>query len=73
MAHLDEQVGVGGLLLVYGLVKIAGLFSGGKKADAHHAAEKKAVEFPQPKRDWEAEKREFVEAYVRAYQQQHHH
>ena len=66
-------MGVGGLLLVYGLVKIAGLFSGGgKKADAHHAAEKKAVvEFPQPKRDWEAEKREFVEAYVRAHQQHH--
>jgi hypothetical protein len=60
----------GGLLFGYVLFKLATFSSGSKKAVAAHAADPlhpPIVAFPEPKRDWEQERKEFIDSYVKAH------
>ena len=65
------HVGLLGLVGVYAVVKsLIWVTSSGSSSKKSHAAiagahgQSGEVEFPLPKRDWEAEKREFVQSYV---------
>jgi hypothetical protein len=61
-----QHMAFGCLLSVFLLVKLA--TSGSKKVEAA-----KAVEFPAPKRNWEAEKEEFIANYLAEDAKKQHH
>jgi hypothetical protein len=63
-------MGVAGLLVLYSIIKGVTMIAGAAKSEDHTVPE---VKFPAPKRDWAAEREEFVQAFLAAEEKKGHH
>lgn len=67
LSDLTSQLAFACLLGIYATVKVAGMaFGGSKSSDAHAHSAAGGSLFPAPKRDFSAEKQEFVDKFVAA-------